>query len=177
MHFLHCPDHHKGRSITSSPVPKRRKIATATSTPFYIKNTYTATFCRLDQNSEVLPSTKEQYALSCNSVGKKRHSLDKDGNHTYIKAELEKVFSRLKAVGGNFQLYRIMEEVGNGISIKRLWGHKDTQQNGSVMTGPGLEISASHRSLTSKFNSLIGKFCCLPDQHDWCISQQTHFQN
>ena len=109
MHFLHCPDHHKGRSITSSPVPKRRKIATATSTPFYIKNTYTATFCRLDQNSEVLPSTKEQYSLSCNSVGKKRHSLDKDGNHTYIKAELEKVFSRLKAVGGNFQLYRIME--------------------------------------------------------------------
>ena len=88
------------------PVPKRRKIATGTSTPFYIKNTYTATFCCLDQNSEVSPSTKEQYVLSCNGLGKKRHSLDKDGNHAYIQAELEKVFPRLKAAGGKFQLYR-----------------------------------------------------------------------
>lgn len=88
------------------PVPKRRKIATGTSTPLYIKNSYTATFCCLDQNSEVSPSTKEQYVLSCNGLGKKRHSLNKDGNHTYIQAELEKVFPRLKAVGGKFQLYR-----------------------------------------------------------------------
>ena len=37
--------------------------------------------------------------------GKKRQSLDKDGNHDYIRAELEKNFPRLKQAGGKFMLY------------------------------------------------------------------------
>ncbi len=47
--------------------------------------------------------------------GKKRQSLDKDGNHDYIRAELEKNFPRLKQAGGKFMLYR---NIGGGSGKK-----------------------------------------------------------
>ena len=102
-------------SLTTS-VSKKRKLS-ATYTPFAVKNTYTATFCCLDENSELSPNAKELVcSLSCNGLGKKRHSLDKDGNHDYVKAELGKIFPRLSHANGKFMLLRTV----GGDSGKRL---------------------------------------------------------
>ena len=76
-----------------------------------IRNTFTATFCCLDDNTELSPNAKEQYTLSCEGLGKKRLPLDKDSNHQQVREELEKTFPRLKVAGGKYQLYRT---VGGG---------------------------------------------------------------
>ena len=102
-------------------------------------NTYTATFCCLGRNSKFGPSTKEQYALSCNGLGKKRHSLDKDGSHQYVQAE--KISSWKKFSQGQRQLVenfncivQLVVEMASNLSIKLQWIHMAIQLSGSVMT-------------------------------------------
>ena len=90
-------------SLTTS-VPKKQKLS-ATYSSFTVKNTYPATFCCLDENSELSPNARELYALSCNGLGKKHLSLDKDGNRDYVKAELENFFPRLSHANGKFMLF------------------------------------------------------------------------
>ena len=43
--------------------------------------------------------------------------MDKDGNHEHVKTELEKIFPRLKMVGGKFQLFRT---IGGGSGKRQL---------------------------------------------------------
>lgn len=107
------------RPAQGPPIPKRRKFC-ATSTPFVIRNTFTATFCCLEKNSDVSPSAKQHYKLSCEGLGKKHLPLDKDGNHQHVKTELEKILPRLKAANGKFQLYRTISGGSGSRALHKL---------------------------------------------------------
>ena len=48
------------------------------------------------------------YELSCIGLGKKRHAFKKEGDHNYLRKELEALFPKLKAAGGKFLLHRTL---------------------------------------------------------------------
>lgn len=87
------------------PVPRRRETCTTTRT-FVVHNTFTAAFGCLKSSSTVSPNANEMHELSCQGLGKKRHTVDKDGERTYLRKELEKLYPKLKAARGKFQLYK-----------------------------------------------------------------------
>ena len=63
------------------------------------------------------PNANEMHHLSCQGLGKKRHTFDKDGDHSYLQNELEKLFPKLKAAKGKFQLYK---SLGGGSGRRQL---------------------------------------------------------
>ena len=79
------------RPSLATSVPKKRKLS-ATYTPFAVKNTYTATFCCLDENSELSPNAKELYALSCNGLGKNATRLIRMATMTMSRLSWKKFF-------------------------------------------------------------------------------------
>ena len=54
------------------------------------------------------PDANEMHHLSCQGLGKKRHTFDKDGDHSYLQNELVKLFPKLKTAKGKFQLYKTL---------------------------------------------------------------------
>ena len=92
------------RPTWGRPVPGRRESCTATRN-FVLRDTFTVTLCCLKSSSTVSPNANEMHQLSCQGLGKERHTFDKDGDHSYLQNELEKLFPKFKAAKGKFQLY------------------------------------------------------------------------
>ena len=64
------------------PVPRGRETCTATR-DFVVRDTYTATLCCLKSSSTVSPYANEMQQFSSQGLGKKRHTFDKDGDHSH----------------------------------------------------------------------------------------------
>lgn len=108
MHILLC--YRRAFPALSRPARGQiKKREQSTQKILFVRNTFTGTFCCLADNGTVTPNYKELYTLSWHGLGKKRHTFEsKDGDHKYLQTELEKLFPRLKAANGKFQLYRTL---------------------------------------------------------------------
>ena len=82
------------------------------------------------------PNANEMRQLSCQGLGKKRYTFDKDGDHSYLQNELEKLFPKLKAAKGKFQLQMYtrawVEDLEGDNYVRSQWVQQATQSSGSV---------------------------------------------
>ena len=135
MHILLC--YRRAFPALSRPARGQiKKREQSTQKILFVRNTFTGTFCCLADNGTVTPNSKELYTLSWHGLGKKRHTFEsKDGDHKYLQTELEKLFPRLKAANGKFQLTGHWgEEVAGEVFIRSLWVLKDIPSTGYVKT-------------------------------------------